>query len=484
MPKIILDLATLTPDKTVQKGITKTNSPSCLITTGMLQNAIFNSANFSCIATDAKGVIQIFNVGAEHMLGYSAESVINKITPADISDSDEIIAHAEALSAELSTPITPGFDSLVFKASRGIEDIYELTYIRKNGSRFPAIVSVTALRDDKNMIIGYLLIGTDNTARKKIEAKQKKLDQRLRDQQFYTRSLIESNIDALMTTDPSGIITDVNKQMELLTGCTRHELVGTPFKSYFTDQERAEAGIKLVLSKKIVRDYELTSRARDGKETQVSYNASTFYDRNRMLQGVFASARDITKRKDGEKLILNLAFHDSLTQLPNRRLLTDRLSQAMATSKRSGRYGAMIFLDLDNFKSLNDTQGHCTGDLLLIEVAHRISNCVREVDIVARFGGDEFVVIISNLDKDEAESIRQVSIIAEKILSTLKKPYVLKVETIGNKDKTIEHLCTSSIGVALFLDREVDTDEIIKWADIAMYKAKEAGGNSIHFYNP
>jgi len=189
------------------------------------------------------------------------------------------------------------------------------------------------------MIIGYLLIGTDNTARKKIEAKQKKLDQRLRDQQFYTRSLIESNIDALMTTDPSGIITDVNKQMELLTGCTRHELVGTPFKSYFTDQERAEAGIKLVLSKKIVRDYELTSRARDGKETQVSYNASTFYDRNRMLQGVFASARDITKRKDGEKLILNLAFHDSLTQLPNRRLLTDRLSQAMATSKRSGRYG-------------------------------------------------------------------------------------------------------------------------------------------------
>jgi diguanylate cyclase (GGDEF)-like protein/PAS domain S-box-containing protein len=272
--------------------------------------------------------------------------------------------------------------------------------------------------------------------------------------------------------------------MELLTGCTRHELVGTPFKSYFTDQERAEAGIKLVLSKKIVRDYELTSRARDGKETQVSYNASTFYDRNRMLQGVFASARDITKRKDGEKLILNLAFHDSLTQLPNRRLLTDRLSQAMATSKRSGRYGALIFLDLDNFKSLNDTQGHCTGDLLLIEVAHRISNCVREVDIVARFGGDEFVVIISNLDKDEAESIRQVSIIAEKILSTLKKPYVLKVETIGNKDKTIEHLCTSSIGVALFLDREVDTDEIIKWADIAMYKAKEAGGNSIHFYNP
>ena len=185
----------------------------------------------------------------------------------------------------------------MFKASRGIEDIYELTYIRKDGSRFPAVVSVTALRDAQDAIIGYLLIGTDNTARKLVEAEQKKLDQRLRDQQFYTRSLIESNIDALMTTDPSGIITDVNKQMEALTGCTRDELIGAPFKSYFTDPERAEAGIKLVLSEKKVTDYELTACARDGKQTVVSYNATTFYDRDRTLQGVFAAARDVTERK-------------------------------------------------------------------------------------------------------------------------------------------------------------------------------------------
>ena len=264
---------------------------------GALQSAIFNSANFSSIATDAKGVIQIFNVGAERMLGYAAADVMNKITPADISDPQELIARAKALSVELGTPITPGFEALVFKASRGIEDIYELTYIRKDGSRFPAVVSVTALRDAQGAIIGYLLIGTDNTARKLVEAEQKKLDQRLRDQQFYTRSLIESNIDALMTTDPSGIITDVNKQMEALTGCTRDELIGAPFKSYFTDPERAEAGIKLVLSEKKVTDYELTACARDGKQTVVSYNATTFYDRGRTLQGVFAAARDVTERK-------------------------------------------------------------------------------------------------------------------------------------------------------------------------------------------
>ena len=281
------------------------HAEDALLKVGALQSAIFNSANFSSIATDAKGVIQIFNVGAERMLGYTAADVMNKITPADISDPQEVIARAKALSVELETTITPGFEALVFKASRGIEDIYELTYIRKDGSRFPAVVSVTALRDDQDEIIGYLLIGTDNTARKQIEAEQKQLAQRLRDHQFYTRSLFESNIDALMTTDPSGIITDVNKQMEALTGCTRDELIGAPFKNYFTDPDLAETSILLALSEKKVTNYELTARAIDGKETVVSYNATTFYDRDRKLQGVFAAARDVTERKRLDQALLD-----------------------------------------------------------------------------------------------------------------------------------------------------------------------------------
>ena len=290
--------------KVAAEVVTEVRRQEALLKTGALQDAIFNSANFSSIATDEKGVIQLFNVGAERMLGYTAAEVLNKITPAEISDPQEVIARAVALSTELGTKITPGFEALVFKASREIEDIYELTYIRKDGSRFPAVVSVTALRDDHEAIIGYLLIGTDNTARKRVEEEQKKLDQRLRDQQFYTRSLIESNIDALMTTDPRGIITDVNKQMEALTGCTRDELIGAPCKNYFTDPERAEAAIKLVLSEKKVSDYELTVCARDGKKTDVSYNATTFYDRDRTLQGVFAAARDVTERKRSEQALL------------------------------------------------------------------------------------------------------------------------------------------------------------------------------------
>jgi PAS domain S-box-containing protein len=288
-----------------------------------LQRAIFNSTSFSCIATDAKGVIQIFNVGAERMLGFTAAEVINKVTPADISDPQEVIARAKLLSVELATPIEPGFDALVFKASRGIEDIYELTYIRKDGSRFPAVVSVTALRDAPDLIIGYLLIGTDNTLRNRFDSEQKRLDQRLRDQQFYTRSLIESNVDALITTDPSGIISDVNKQMEALTGFKRDELIGVPFKNCFTDAARAEAGIKRVLMETKLTDYELTARARDGKETVVSYNATTFYDRDRTLQGVFAAARDITERK-----ILDRALQDTNLALQGAKLAAEKANLA------------------------------------------------------------------------------------------------------------------------------------------------------------
>ncbi|MFA9274926.1 MAG: PAS domain S-box protein, partial [Candidatus Aquirickettsiella gammari] len=285
-----------------------------LLKNGALQDAIFNSINFSSIATDAQGVIQIFNVGAERMLGYTALDVLDKISPADISDPQEIILRAEQLSSEMGVVIKPGFEALVYKASRGIEDIYDLTYVRKDGSRFPANVSVTALRDAERKIIGFLLIGIDNSARKQVEATQAITDQRLRDLQFYTRSLIESNIDALMTTDPNGLISDVNQQMERLTGSTREELIGSPCKNYFTEPERAEAAIATVMQEGKVTNFELTAQAKDGKRTVVSYNATTFYDRERNLQGVFAAARDVTERKQTELALqvtnveLNLAI--------------------------------------------------------------------------------------------------------------------------------------------------------------------------------
>src|ERR1017187_2123409 len=198
--------------------ITEVRREEALLKTGALQNAIFNSANFSSIATDEKGVIQIFNVGAERMLGYLAADVVNKITPADISDPQEVIARAVALSAELATTITPGFQALVFKASRGIEDIYELTYIRKDGSRFPAIVSVTALRDDQGAIIGYLLIGTDNSARKRAEEALLKAG-------ALQAAIFNSANFSSIATDEKGVIQLFNVGAERMLGYTAAEVL-------------------------------------------------------------------------------------------------------------------------------------------------------------------------------------------------------------------------------------------------------------------
>ena len=448
---------------------------------GTLRDAVFNSAAFAMMATDEKGVIQIFNQGAQRLLGYSAFDVVNRLTPADLSSHEVLTQRAADLKAELNIAIEPGFDAMVYKARRGIEDVFELLYQCQDGATLPAVVSVTALRDAQDAIIGYLLISANNTLRNEIETERTRVAQRLSDLQFYTRSLLESSIDALVAINSEGIITDINKQMELLTGCTRDELIGAPFKKFFTDPRRADIGIKLVLKEHKISDFELTVRAIDGRETVVSYNATTYYDRNRRLQGVFFAARDITEHKRAEQQ-LRLALHDKLTGLPNRQLFIDRLQQSMAVSQRTGVHGAVIFLDLDNFKPLNDTHGHDFGDLLLVEAAQRLKKCAREMDAVARFGGDEFVVMISPLSMDLAVSVVQAGVIAEKIRSALSEPYLLTIMHNSHPAKTVEHHCTASIGVALFLGHQAGHDEIIKRADTAMYQAKEAGRNLVRFH--
>ena len=180
--------------------------------------------------------------------------------------------------------------------------------------------------------------------------------------------------------------------------------------------------------------------------------------------------------------VRQLAFYDALTGLPNRRMLNDRVDQAMATSKRSGLYGTLMFLDLDNFKPLNDKHGHGVGDLLLIEVAKRLTDCVREVDTVARIGGDEFVVMLSELDADKAKSAAQAAGVAEKVRLSLAEPYRLTIAHPGESIATVEHHCTASIGVVLFINHDASQTDLMKWADAAMYQAKEAGRNVFRFY--
>jgi diguanylate cyclase (GGDEF)-like protein/PAS domain S-box-containing protein len=201
-----------------------------------------------------------------------------------------------------------------------------------------------------------------------------------------------------------------------------------------------------------------------------------------VIIGAIATFFDITERKKMEQQIRHLALHDTLTNLPNRRLLTERINQAQLTSKRNLQYCALMFMDLDNFKPLNDTHGHEAGDKLLIEVSNRLQKCVREMDTVARIGGDEFVVMLTELDAEESLSKQQAKTISEKIRLDLAEPYLINVTNDEGFTVTVEHYCTASIGVVLFRGTAPSKEEIIKLADDAMYQAKSAGRNKIIFY--
>ncbi len=219
----------------------------------------------------------------------------------------------------------------------------------------------------------------------------------------------------------------------------------------------------------------------DGSIRHMESRGSAIRDGEGRVARVLVVSQDVTERKLLQEQVRRMAFHDALTGLPNRHLLADRLRQAIAMNARTAHYGALMFLDLDHFKPLNDTHGHDAGDLLLIEAADRLKRCLREMDTVARFGGDEFVVMLGQLDPDRSESVTHARSIAEKLLAALSGPYHLAIPRTMNADASIEHRCTASIGVTLFGNREEHPGEILKNADLAMYRAKQAGGNRIRF---
>ena len=367
-----------------------------LIRAGALQNAIFNSANFSSIATDAKGVIQIFNVGAERMLGYAAADVVNKITPADISDPQEVIARAKALSAELGTVIAPGFDALVFKATRGIEDIYELTYIRKDGSRFPAVLSVTALRDDSGEVIGYLLIATDNTAR--LQASQ------------YARSLLEASLDPLVTINPDGKITDINEGSIKVTGVARSALIGTDFSDYFTEPAKAREGYQQVFALGSVVDYPLTIRHCDGRLTDVLYNASLYKDSGGTVLGVFAAARDITARKlvEAEQKRLDQALRETNLELQGAKVEAERANLAksdflssMSHELRSPLNAILGFAQLMDSESPPLTAGQKESTSQILQAGWYLLELINEILDLAQIESGKLPLSLEPLSLDE-----------------------------------------------------------------------------------
>jgi len=322
-------------------GIIEGRRQEGLLKTGALQNAILTSANFSSIATDAEGVIQIFNVGAERMLGFAADEVMNKITPAEISDPQELVARAKALSVELSTPITPGFEALVFKASRGIEDIYELTYIRKDGSRFPAVVSVTALRDAQDAIIGYLLIGTDNTARKQAEAALLKAG-------ALQRAIFNSANFSSIATDAKGVIQIFNVGAERMLGYTAAEVMNKITPADISDPQELIARAKALsvelatpitpgfealvfkASRGIEDIYELTYIRKDGSRFGAVVSVTALRDAQDAIIGYLLIGTDNTARQlvEEERARLDHALQDKNAELESAKVVAEKANLA------------------------------------------------------------------------------------------------------------------------------------------------------------
>jgi diguanylate cyclase (GGDEF)-like protein/PAS domain S-box-containing protein len=314
--------------------------------------------------------------------------------------------------------------------------------------------------------------------------------EKLRDSEAHYRLLTEDVSDVVWKQDGEYRFTYISPADERLRGFPANEVIGRPLFEFLTAEGIAAASEKIRLrnesEKRGVRSgtstIELQQRCKDGRLIWFEILSTPERDAQGRITAYHGISRDITERRQMEEQVRQLAFYDPLTRLPNRRLLKDRLVLTMAASARNGLYAALMFLDLDNFKPLNDSHGHEVGDLLLIEVAARMKNCVREMDTVARVGGDEFVVMISELHADRAESAAQARQIAEKIRLALAQPYLLPL----NREAcaTVEHHCTACIGVVLFNNHDADQNDIINWADTAMYEAKEAGRNRIRFYTP
>jgi len=305
----------------------------------------------------------------------------------------------------------------------------------------------------------------------------------LKASELHLQTIIENEPECIKIIDAHGRLLHMNSaglamieadSLAQVAGRPVFDLIAPEYRAAFADlHQRVLAGERMQMQFEVI--------GLKGGRRWLETHAVPMLDHGETVQ--LAVTHDITERKQMEEQVRQLAFYDPLTQLPNRRLLNDRLSQAMAASRRSACYCALMILDLDNFKPLNDTHGHLLGDLLLIEVARRLTHCVREIDTVGRFGGDEFVVMLSELSTDRALSTDQAQAVAEKIRVSLSEPYLIMVQHEGQSDTLLTHCCTASIGAVIFIDNETPQDDILKWADAAMYQAKEDGRNAVRFYD-
>ena len=335
------------------------------------------------------------------------------------------------------------------------------------------------------MLVGLIL--RRQRDRRKSEHDLTESQKLLNREQSLMRGLIGSLPDLISFKDVQGRYLGCNHAFEQYVGLTEQELKGKmdqELKGNFKPSDIAGLDEQEIIASGKVYSQDEWVVYPDGSKVLHETIKKTFDGLDGTRYGLMSVSRDITERKNQEEQIQRLAFYDSLTQLPNRRMLQDRLQLMVTTSSREERFNALFFIDLDHFKTLNDTQGHNMGDQLLIAVAARIQDSVRGEDIVARLGGDEFVALISNLDEDETTAGHVAEKVAEKIRLSICQSYKLSIKENKNPNNEMNFHCTPSIGISLFKSNLTSPDEILKQADVAMYQAKAAGRNAIRFFDP
>ncbi|HUP46666.1 MAG TPA: EAL domain-containing protein [Thermoanaerobaculia bacterium] len=405
------------------------------------RKAVLDAATrVSIIATDAGGTITVFNSGAEILLGYAAGEMIGRRTLLDIHDRTEVNS----------------FDALVRHAAAEELEEREWTYIRSGGERRTFLVSVTALRGDEGTVTGFLHVGTDITERKQAE-------EMLRQQS----AAMTASMDGIGIVNEQLEFTHVNDALAKLYGYPRAQaMLGRSLPDLYdgADRERLSTIVLPALRNRGRWRGEATGRRRDGFSFPQEMSLTAIDN-----GGVVCVVRDITERTYAEEQIKHLAYHDVLTGLPNRLLFKDRLTVALSHAQRDSNRVAVLFLDLDRFKVINDSLGHNVGDQLLQAVAIRVQACVRESDTVARLGGDEFTVLLPGLGRSE-----DAAVVAQKILESIRYPFHIEGR---------EFFSTTSVGISVYPEDGTDASTLIKNADTAMYQAKELGRDNYQLFN-
>ena len=416
----------------------------------------------SVVITDLEACVQYVNPRFTQVTGYTADEVLGKnprllqsgTTPAEVYQAMwSCLTHGQVWTGELVNK-------------------------RKTGEIYWEEAHIAPVKDESGVVTHYVAVKTDITQRKQFELT-------LAESEIRLRTLIQTIPDLIWLKDPQGVYLACNSRFEQFFGAKEVDIVGKTDYD-FVDKELAdffrENDQAAICKGGPSVNEEWVTFAEDGHRELLETTKTPVVNAQGVVIGVLGIGHDMTERHVATDKIAHLAFYDSLTDLPNRRLMLDRLEQALTSSARHGRRGALMLLDLGNFKLLNDTLGHAAGDQLLVAVAARLRSSIREGDTVARMGGDEFVIILNDLDENDLAAV-QAEQVASKILVNLSEPYTLDLVEGKEYDRKRVHQCTSSISITLFRDQTVSVDELMKRADTAMYQAKSAGRNALRFFD-